>query len=54
MHLIKCNSQKVSNSYLFWHWGDMLRGSSRTKEYKPNCQSRYCIALTGMIKILIF
>ena len=33
MHLIKYNSEQVSNAYMFRHWGALLRESSITKEY---------------------
>ena len=36
MHVIKYNSWKVPNSYIFWHWGAILWEPSRTKECQSN------------------
>jgi len=37
---------------MFRREGTILRGSFRSKEYKPNTPNFVCIALMGMIKIL--
>jgi hypothetical protein len=51
MHVIKYISQQVSNSYIYRHWlGGILMESSR----RPTRKLLYCIADTGIIKILQF